>query len=251
MSEEKKIKKGKLFIVSTPIGNSDDITSRAKKVLGLSDYVVCEEFKIGARLLSGLNLKKELLSVNEQNESRNVNEIIELLKKGKFISLISDAGTPIFADPGAKVLKAALANEIDIEVIPGASSIMTALVRSGFSLHQFLYAGFLSRIPDERLKEIKELANEYRTIVILETPYRLLPVLEAFTKVMPKRKAYIGMNLTMPFETHHYGTFEELYAKFSENKVKAEFVIVFEGLRRKEYKLNSAKNQGRKRMPRK
>lgn len=229
MSEEKTEKQGKLFIVSVPIGNKDDFTMRAMNILKHCDLVVCEEIKIGARILHSINLKKPLESLNEQNEAIRAQELIFLLRDGKRIALISDCGTPLLADPGYELVTAAINQNIDIEVAPGVTSIMPALVQSGFPANEFLYAGFLNRNTKERINELRELSNEKRTVCFMETPYRLLPMLEDCTKVMPNRKAYIGMNLTMPYETHHYGTFSELFKKFKEERIKAEFVVVFEG----------------------
>lgn len=232
MSEEKtnpEIKKGKLYLVSTPIGNFDDITLRAMKVLKSSDIVVCEEPKVGARILHKYNLKQKMELLNEQNEFEKTIELIKLLEAGYNLALISDCGTPVFADPGLMLVRSALARNIEIVVVPGATSIMTALVRSGFDLSQFLYAGFLSRDKQERILQLKRLKNEAKTVVIFETPYRLIPLLEAANLVMPSRKAYIGCNLTMPYETHHYGTFAELYGKMKKERFKGEFVVCFEG----------------------
>ena len=220
---------GILNIVSTPIGNNEDISFRAIKVLGGSDLVICEEIKTGARLLRQLNISKKLDTLNVNNEEQKTYELLEKLKSGKNISLISDAGTPIFEDPGLILVREALKSGIEINVVPGVTSIMTALVRSGFNINQFLYAGFLSRNKSERILQLRRLSDESHTVVFLETPYRLLPILEAASQVMPSRNAYLGMNLTMKFETHHYGTFKELYDKFKDQRVKGEFVICFEG----------------------
>ncbi len=222
-------RKGVLFVVSTPIGNDDDITLRALKVLRASEIIICEEGKVGGRFLHKYNISQKMELLNENNEIDKTFELLQLLKDGSKLSLVSDCGTPVFADPGLLLIQKAIENDIDVVVVPGASSIMTAVVRSTFPLHSFIYAGFLSREKSERVNQITLLAKEPRTVVLLETPYRLMPVLEAFLKIIPKRMAYIGCNLTMPFETHHYGTFSELYNKFSENKFKGEFVIVFQG----------------------
>lgn len=226
---EQKLKKGKLFIVSTPIGNKEDITLRAMGALKVCDFVICEEIKEGARLLKSINLEKELVPLNEQNEIEKTFEVLERLEKGERACLVSDCGTPLLADPGLHLLKATLKTNVEIEVIPGASSILTALVRSGFDASAFYFAGMLSRKEDERIKELTQLSHFPKTVVLLETPYRLKPLLEAAAKIMPDRNAYIGMNLTMMFETHHYGTFAELYEKFKNENVKAEFVVCFEG----------------------
>ena len=222
-------KVGTLYIVSTPIGNDDDISLRAMKILKLCDVVVCEEPKIGARFLHKMNLSQRMELLNEQNEHTQSIELIKMLKMGHDISLISDCGTPVFADPGLMLVREAIKQDIKIMVVPGASSIMTALVRSGFGISQFLYAGFLGRNREERFMQLERLAEESRTVILLETPYRMMPFLEAAANAMPDRQAYIGCNLTMPFETHHYGTFAELHNKFGELKFKGEFVVVFEG----------------------
>ncbi len=226
---EKKEKKGKLYIVSTHIGNKEDITIRASEVLKICDLVICEELKVGAKILRDLSINKKLETMNEQNESEKVFEFIQMIKEGKKLAVISDCGTPIFADPGSELLKNALVSDIDIVVVPGVSSLMTALVRSGFALDRFLYAGFPPRTTEDRLKYLQTLSKEPYTVALYDTPYRLLPVLEAACKIMPHRRVYIGMNLTMAFETHHYGTFQELYEKFKDERIKAEFVIVIEG----------------------
>jgi 16S rRNA (cytidine1402-2'-O)-methyltransferase len=223
-------KRGRLYVVSTHIGNIEDITIRAKEVLKLCDIVICEELKVGSVLLKELQINKKLLTLNEQNESEKIFELLHLIKEeDRKLALISDCGTPVFADPGFQLVKSALLSDINVIVVPGVTSLMTALVRSGMSLNQFLYAGFLSRKREERVEQLISLSKESRTVAVYDTPYRLLPLLEDASKVMPNRRAYIGMNLTMPYETHHYGTFSELFKKFQEGKIKAEFVICFEG----------------------
>ncbi len=220
---------GTLYIVSTSIGNKKDITIRATEVLQNCDIIVGEEMKEASRVLMHLNLSKPIELLNEHNEKEKVGELIELLKNGKSIALISDCGTPIFADPGIELLRTALSKEIEISVIPGASSIMTAMVRSGFDLKRFFYAGFLHRNSKERIKEITDLSSFPYTIIVMDTPYRLKVLLEDFAEVMPQRKAYIGMNLTMQSETHHYGTFAELYEKFKSTRTRNEYVLIIEG----------------------
>lgn len=219
---------GKLYIVSTPIGNKDDISLRAIKTLQSCDIVVCEEGKIGARLLHSYNISKPLEILNEHNEESKSFELLRLLKEGKRLALTSDCGTPLLADPGLLLVNSAIENNIEVRSIPGVSSIMAGIVLSGFTIDRFLFAGFLSRDNDTRIKQIKSLSKETKTVVIFETPYRILPVLQAFADIIPYRKAYIGCNLTLPFETNHYGNFLSLNEKFKELKFKGEFIIVFE-----------------------
>jgi 16S rRNA (cytidine1402-2'-O)-methyltransferase len=250
MNDNIDVKKGTLFVVSTPIGNRSDISQRAVKVLKEADLVVCEEMKVGAQTLKSVNLKKDIDTLNVKNEDEKSIEYLKLLESGSDIALISDAGTPLFADPGLALVRNAVKKDINVVVVPGASSIMTALVRSTFSIEQFLFAGFLDRDPNKRIKELERLSRERRTVCILETPYRLKPFLANASSVMPDRQCYIGFNLTTPYETHHYGTFRELNDKFKDEKVKAEFVIVFEGesgqiiSKNTKYK-NYPKNKGR------
>lgn len=220
---------GTLYIVSTSIGNKKDITIRATEVLQNCDIIVGEEMKEASRVLMHLNLSKPIELLNEHNEKEKVGELIELLQSGKSIALISDCGTPIFADPGIELLRKSIEKQVNISVVPGASSIMTAIVRSGFDLKRFFYAGFLNRNSKERVKEIQDLSSFPYTLVVMDTPYRLKVLLEDFAEVMPNRRAYIGMNLTLQSETHHYGTFAELFEKFKGTRTRNEYVIVIEG----------------------
>lgn len=229
MSNNNTDEKGKLFLVANHIGNKKDLTFRAVESLQECNVVLCEDLKIGARTLHDINLKKDIELLNKTNEEEKSIEVIERLKNGEKFAILSDAGMPVFADPGQQLVNAAVNAEISVQVVPGVTSVMTALVRSGFNIEEFLYAGFLSRISSERERKIKFLSRERRTVALLETPFRLIQLLEAFSKIIPQRKAYIGMNLTMYNETHHYGTFQELYEKFKDNKSKVEFVICFEG----------------------
>jgi 16S rRNA (cytidine1402-2'-O)-methyltransferase len=221
-------KKGKLFVISIPIGNPDDITLRAINMLSVCDLVVCEEYKEASKLLRHLKLNKELIKYNEHSDFNDLLDITDKLQNGQRLALISDCGTPLLADPGLDLIRACIKNDIELEVVPGVTSIITAIVRSGFSAEEFVFAGFLGRTDSERERKLKELANEKRTVVLLETPYRLKVFLEAAQRVIPDRRAYLGFNLTHSFETHHYGTFKELHEKFKNEKIKAEFVVCFE-----------------------
>ena len=218
-----------MYVVSTPIGNADDISMRAVKVLKLADVVVCEEGRVGARLMHQLRLTKTIEELHEHNEEEQTPRLLSMLKEGKELALISDAGTPLLADPGLELVQQAVAHSVPVIAVPGASSIMTGIVTSGLPVHQFIFAGFLSRDPDERLAQLRDLADETRTVVLLETPYRLLPLLEAAARIIPERRAYLGCNLTMPSETRHYGTVAELLEKFRSERFKGEFVFVFAG----------------------
>lgn len=220
---------GRLYVVSTPIGNFNDITIRALNVLREADLVLCENFKEAAALLKYFSLDKELDSITVKNEEERYPEFIMMLEQGKTIALISDCGTPAFADPGNQLINTAVARNLDVQVLPGATSIMTAIVRCGFDIERFYFAGFLSRTSPERVAELRKLSMNDDTFCLLETPYRLMPLLEDAVQVIPNRRAYLACNLTMSNETHHYGTIQELHDKFLDKKPKMEFVVVIEG----------------------
>lgn len=222
-------KEGRLYVVSTPIGNYNDITIRALNVLREADLVLCENYKEASALLKYFGLEKELDSITVKSEEERYPEFIMMLEQGKTIALISDCGTPAFADPGNQLINTAVSRDLDVQVLPGATSIMTALVRCGFDIERFYFAGFLSRTSPERMAELRKLSMNDDTFCLLETPYRLMPLLEDAVQVIPNRRAYLACNLTMKNETHHYGTIQELYDKFKDKKVKMEFVFVIEG----------------------
>lgn len=223
------VKPGTLYVVGSPIGNVEDISVRALRVLKSCAVVFCEEFKVGARLLRAHRIDRPLESLNEHNEVEATERVLEYLRQGKDVALISDAGMPAIADPGLFLIRRLLQEGLPFVVVPGPSSILTALVRSGLSTDQFLFAGFLSRKPEERRRQLQALSEEPRTVILLETPYRLRQLLADAAAVMPQRRAYLGCNLTLPYETHHYGTFAELWQRFRQSRFRGEFVLCFEG----------------------
>lgn len=227
--DDKTKKNGKLFVVSTPIGNPEDVTLRALHVIKIADMVICEEYKEGAKFLASIKLNKELIKFNEHSTLEDIIEISYLIESGKKLALISDCGTPAIADPGHDLIRACIKNGYNMEVVPGVSSPLTALLYSGFDSSEFVFAGFLGRTENDRISKLNDLAKETRTVILLETPYRLKNFLASAEKVLPNRAAYLGFNLTHAYETHHYGTFSELHEKFKDQRLKAEFVVVFEG----------------------
>ncbi len=217
----------KLFIVSTPIGNYDDITLRAINTLKEVDFIICEEFKEARRLLSHLKIQKELFPLNEHNEEETTQEIFEKIKNGKSAALISDCGTPLFSDPGTLLVQKCLDAKIDVIPIPGASSIMAALVGSGFKLDKFYYAGWLSPKTDFRRKELIKLKAIKELIVLMETPYRLKTILIDISKIFhPKTEIVIAFDLTLPTEKFFRGSIPELLSIVNKIKLKGEFVLL-------------------------
>jgi len=218
--------KNKLYVVATHIGNPDDITIRALKILKEVDFVICEEFKVGSRLLKSYDINKPLELLNEHNEAEQTQVILNrLLMNGETAAMISDAGTPLFADPGNNLVWQCHQNGIKIVPIPGASSIMTALMASGLKLEQFLYYGFLPANKDERKRAIKRLPNNY-DLIFLETPYRLKQLLADMKKILGEnRQAIIAYKLTQPNEKIFWGNLQELILMTHELP-KGEFVFI-------------------------
>ena len=222
----------KLWIVSVPIGDTRDITLRAIDVLQQADLILCEDLKPARKLLHDLKIEKELLPLNEHTEKDATNEALDLLREGKNLALISDAGTPLVSDPGHRLVQNAIAEGFDVAPIPGASSILAALVISGFRADSFLYAGMLPRDKVDRKRRAKELATVKETVVLLEAPYRLNQLLDDLVEGFgAKRNACVAMDLTLPKERVARGTLLTLRDQFRARPFKGEFVVVIEGAR--------------------
>ena len=222
---------GVLYLVATPIGNYDDITFRALNVLKTADVIVYEERKEGLRLLAHYGISEKVVeSLNEHNEAAASFHILEYLKQDKNVALISDAGTPVFSDPGQILVREAIDASIKIVPIPGASALLPALTISGFSIDEFLFYGFLSPKSNRRISELRQLRNERRTMVFMDTPYRLVPLLKDLAEVLGNdRRVCVALNLTMPDEKLYRGIALELYRLFEKKNLKGEFVVVVEG----------------------
>jgi 16S rRNA (cytidine1402-2'-O)-methyltransferase len=220
---------GALYLVATPIGNPDDITRRAVKVLESVDLVVCEERREGERLLRHLEIRKPVESLNEHNEAAASFAILEHLGSGKSVALVSDCGTPVFSDPGRVLVRRAVERGIRVVPVPGASSLMPALTVSGFSIDRFLFYGWLSPKKERRRAELRHLLRERRTIVLMDTPYRLVQLLRDVADVFgTTRRVCVAYNLTLPDEELFHGTAPELYRAASARELKGEFVLVIE-----------------------
>lgn len=226
--------KSKLYIVSTPIGNYDDITLRALKILRESDFIICEEFKEARRLLSHLKIDKELFSLNEHNEKEVANEIILKLivpkgwiSKGKTAALISDCGTPLFSDPGHLLVDLAIQHRIEVIPVPGASSLLGALVGSGFDFEKFYYYGWLSPKKDIRRKQLLDLKRVKETIILMDTPYRLKTLLNDVVKILGENiPVVLAYELTKAKEKFYRGSARNILNKAESENLKGEFVLI-------------------------
>lgn len=216
----------KLYVVSVHIGNPDDITLRALKILKEVDFVICEEYKSGSRILHQYGIKKPLEQLNEHNEKSQTPELLRRLQTTEErAALISDAGSPIFADPGSHLVWQCHQSNVSVRVVPGPSSLIAALMSSGLECKKFLYYGFLSAKREERIKELEKLPK-HLDIIFLEAPYRLPALMTDFIRVLGKnRQAVIAYRLTQPEEQVFWGNLEEL-AIMTKGLPKGEFVFI-------------------------
>lgn len=218
-----------LYVIATPIGNLEDITLRALRVLKEVDVIVCEDTRVTRRLLERYEIKnKQLTTYNEQRSGATTEKIIGILNEGKNIALVSDAGTPAISDPGALLVNSVRQAGLDIVSVPGANAAISALSISGLSASEFLFLGFL---PHKKGREtiFKEIAVSKRTVVFYESPHRIMKALASLKKFLsPERKIFIARELTKIYEEGISSTADELIAYFEKNKekIRGEFVIV-------------------------
>lgn len=215
-----------LYIVATPIGNPRDITLRALDTLQKADVVICEEIREGSTLLKRLGISgKELVSLNEHNETENIPELLTRLARGQALALVSDGGTPVFADPGYHLIARVTEMEFKVIPLPGASSLMTALSILDFHLKRFYFAGFLPPKTEFRQKELEKLKTIKIPIILMDTPYRLSRLLEEVKQVFGgKQRITLACNLTMPGEHIYRGTVTAVLQQVG--KRKAEFILI-------------------------
>ncbi len=214
-----------LYLVSTPIGNLGDITYRSVEVLKSVDRILAEDTRTSGVLLKHYGISTPMESFHAFNEHQKVNQVIERMRKGERLALITDAGTPGISDPGFLLVREALKNEISLESLPGATAFVPALVQSGFPCDRFIFEGFLPAKKGRQTK-LKMLVEEERTIILYESPHRLLKTLEQLGELMEQRLVSVSRELTKKFEETVTGTFEEVINHFQSGTVKGEFVIV-------------------------
>lgn len=217
---------GTLYLVATPIGNLEDITLRALRVLRECDVVAAEDTRRSGQLLRHFEIRKPLLSYFRFNEARRSEEIIERLRRGEKVALVTDAGTPGISDPGQRVVAAALAAGLRVEPIPGPCALVAAITASGLPTEEFHFVGFLPHKPGQRRKALTRLAGVAGTLVLYESPFRVTRLLEELIEVMPGRAVVLARELTKKFEEQLRGRPHELLAEARRRNLKGEFVIV-------------------------
>ena len=217
-----------LYLVPTPIGNLEDITLRALNILKSVDVILAEDTRTSGKLLKHYEINKPLRSYHIFNEHKILGGLIERMKNGEKMALISDAGTPGISDPGFLLVRECLSEDIKIECLPGATSIIPALVKSGFSSDRFAFEGFLPH-KKGRQTRMKELATESRTIILLESPHRLVKTLGQLQEFMGDRNASVSRELTKLHEETQNGLLSELEKHYSDKGVKGEIVLIING----------------------
>jgi 16S rRNA (cytidine1402-2'-O)-methyltransferase len=216
-----------LYIVSVPIGNYDDITLRALNILRKADFIICEEYREARRLLSKYKIEKDLVELNEHNEEKASEEILQMILNGKLAALISDCGTPLFSDPGHLLVNLAIQNKIDVVPIPGVSSLLAALVGSGLDFEKFYYYGWLSPKKDIRRKQLLDLKRRKETIVLMDTPYRLKTLMEDVVKLLGVNvPCVLAFELTKEKEKFFRGNAGNVINHVEKENLKGEFVLI-------------------------
>jgi 16S rRNA (cytidine1402-2'-O)-methyltransferase len=219
-----------LYIVATPIGNLEDITKRALKVLEKVDFILAEDTRRTGLLLKHYNLpKKHFLSLHQYNEQRRIQKITGLLKQGKSVALVSNAGTPCISDPGYKLVRACVRENIKVTSIPGPCSIINALVLSGLPTDSFLFLGFLPRKKGALKKRLESAKLLKTTLVIFESPYRLVGLLQDLKEILgPKTFCAVIREMTKIYEEVKVGQVDELINCFKDRKLKGEIIVILD-----------------------
>src|SRR6266478_2507890 len=215
-----------LYVVATPIGNLADITLRALKVLKDVDVIAAEDTRRSGLLLKHVEIQKPFVSYHEHNEAARTAELIERLARGDNIALITDAGTPGLSDPGLRLIRECINRDLPFTIIPGPSSILTALLGSGFATGKFSFRGFLPVKSSQRERELGEAAEREETTIFFESPYRLVKTLAACLDIMPERQLCVARELTKKFEEFRRGTAAELLAHYQAHRPRGEIVFM-------------------------
>nr|HEV7953349.1 16S rRNA (cytidine(1402)-2'-O)-methyltransferase [Candidatus Acidoferrales bacterium] len=226
MTPSSENKSGQLYLVSTPIGNLEDITLRAIRILKEVDAIACEDTRHTQKLLNHYAIKKRLVSYHEHNENTRAPELLSELKNGAGIALVTDAGTPIVSDPGHRLVALCAENNIPVIPIPGPSAVLAALAGSGISAKRVLFVGFLPARQGERRRALSELANNPATLVFFEAPHRIANMLTDASEILGPRPAALARELTKLHEEFLRGSLDDLARKLSPTPLKGEFTLV-------------------------
>jgi 16S rRNA (cytidine1402-2'-O)-methyltransferase len=217
---------GTLYVVATPIGNLADITHRALQVLTKVNLIACEDTRHTRKLLQHYGIATKTVSYHEHNEKQRAEELIEALQKGSDVAVVSDAGTPAISDPGFRLVRAAIENEITVVPVPGASALITALVAAGLPTDEFFFAGFLPSRTGARQSRLRELASIPATLIFYEAPHRLAATLKDAHSILGERDAVVARELTKLHEEVRRGKLSELSEHYSNKEARGEIVLI-------------------------
>jgi 16S rRNA (cytidine1402-2'-O)-methyltransferase len=218
--------KGCLYVVSTPIGNLEDISLRALRILKEVDVIACEDTRQTMKLLTHFDISKRLVSYHEHNEITRAAEIVIELEQGAKVALVSDAGTPAISDPGYRLVHLCLRHGIQVVPVPGASALVAALAASGMPIEEFVFGGFLPSRPTERRKSLRALAAESRTLALYEAPHRLLDALEDALEILGNRPAVVAREVTKIYEEFLRGHLEDLVEAVRKKAPRGEITLL-------------------------
>ncbi|KAB3537816.1 16S rRNA (cytidine(1402)-2'-O)-methyltransferase [Alkaliphilus pronyensis] len=221
--------KGKLFICPTPIGNLEDITVKVLRIMKEVDIIAAEDTRHTIKLLNHYGIDKPLTSYHQHNKHKKGHQLIQKIKEGSKIALVSDAGMPGISDPGADIIKQCIDEGLDLEVLPGATASILALVASGLDTSKFVFEGFLHREKNKRKERLLEIKYDERTQIFYEAPHRVIATLKDMYEILGNRRAVICRELTKRYEEYRRGTLKELIDIYIENPPKGEIVVVCEG----------------------
>jgi 16S rRNA (cytidine1402-2'-O)-methyltransferase len=230
MKELPPLTPGTLYLVATPIGNLEDITLRAVRTLRECDVIAAEDTRHTSQLLHHYEIKKPLISYFKFNEAKRSEEILERLKQGQKIALVTDAGTPGISDPGERVVRAVVDAGLRVEVVPGACAFVAALTGSGLASDEFHFVGFLPHKSGQRLKTLERLKSISGTLILYESPFRIEKLVNELASVFPERETILARELTKKFEEYLRGIPGELLEKLKRKPRKGEFVVLVSGI---------------------
>jgi 16S rRNA (cytidine1402-2'-O)-methyltransferase len=220
------LRAGTLYLVATPIGNLEDITLRALRVLKECDVVAAEDTRHSGQLLKHFGIAKPLLSCFQFNEARRGEEILERLRRGEKVALVTDAGTPGISDPGERVVSAALAAGLRVESVPGPCALVAGLTCSGLPGDEFHFVGFLPHKAGQRRRRLEGLGSVPGTLILYESPYRIVKLLEELAELYPERRVVLARELTKKFEELRAGSPRQLLEEMQKRSIKGEFVVL-------------------------
>lgn len=226
MAAETTTERGRLYLVATPIGNLEDITLRALRVLREADVIACEDTRQTRKLLARHGIERPLVSYHEHNERERAPELAERMEAGERVALVSDAGMPLVSDPGLHLVRLCLEKRIPVVPIPGPSALVAALAASGLAANEFLFVGFLPARAGERTRKLRALAAEPRAMVFYEAPHRLVAALRDAREILGDRNAVVARELTKIHEEFRRGRLSELLAHFEQNVPRGEITLL-------------------------